>query len=190
MPKFDRTESGYIDQQIKKTLSLPQIGEVVKTREHTQSDDTNNFECDVLIRGEIQQRRRALVAAPAAGIVVPPKKGDLVLVNFIDGDGERPIVTNVLYTAQSRPPLAKSGDIRVKRGDLYVEAESEGNYARISKKSKDDADPDVNIEIDDSGSGRELFLRDSSGAGIELRGNGEVHIFGEVKQHTTQTIDK
>src|SRR6056297_1067234 len=135
MPQFERTEAGYLKQRINDLITLPQVGEIVKVREHTSSDDNNNFECDVLLRGEEQQRRGALLATGGRDSMYVPSLGDIVLVNFIDGAGEAPVITNVLYTNEKRPPLAEEGMIRERRGNLYFEADPDGNWMRISQKT-------------------------------------------------------
>lgn len=49
------------------------------------------------------------VAQPTAGsgmgMLALPRVGHEVLVEFLDGDPDRPLVTGVLYNAESRPPL-------------------------------------------------------------------------------------
>jgi len=34
-----------------------------------------------------------------------------------------------------------------------------------------------------------VAMADKQGHGIEAQNNGEVHIYGEVKQHTSSTLD-
>jgi len=166
MPQFERTEAGYLKQRINDLITLPQVGEIVKVREHTSSDDNNNFECDVLLRGEEQQRRGALLATGGRDSMYVPSLGDIVLVNFIDGAGEAPVITNVLYTNEKRPPLAEEGMIRERRGNLYFEADPDGNWMRISQKTNDDdsgSDANARVEIDDSGSDPVININTSGG---------------------------
>lgn len=178
MPQFDRTEAGYMEQRIKDLLRMPQVGEIVKVREHTAEDDDTNFECDVLIRGEDQQRRGALLATPGRDALYVPREGDIVLVNFLDGNGESPVVTNVLYTNEKRPPLGTEGTIRQKRGNLYYEADPDGNWMRLSQKSNDDdsgSDANARVEIDDSGANPTINI-ETNGADININVSG-----GQVK---------
>jgi len=166
MPQFERTEAGYLKQRINDLITLPQVGEIVKVREHTSSDDNNNFECDVLLRGEEQQRRGALLATGGRDSMYVPSLGDIVLVNFIDGAGEAPVITNVLYTNEKRPPLAEEGMIRERRGNLYFEADPNGDWMRISQKTNDDdsgSDANARVEIDDSGSDPIININTSGG---------------------------
>ncbi|AGM11354.1 baseplate V-like protein [Halogranum tailed virus 1] len=178
MPQFERTESSYLEQRIRDQIRLPQVGEIVKVREHTTTDDDNNFECDVLLRGEEQQRRGALVATPGRDSMHIPSVGDIVLVNFIDGTGEAPVITNVLYTNEKRPPLAQEGMVRQRKGNLYYEAHPDGDWMRISQKSNDDdsgSAANARIEIDDSGANPVVNI-ETNGADININVSG-----GQVK---------
>jgi len=163
---FDKTESSYIEEKFIEAELKPQIGQVVKVREHASPTDFNNFECDVLIRGKTQQRRGVLVATPAAGTIYIPRVGDTVLVQTIAGRGERAVITHVLHTAQTRAPLGEEGIIRQRKGNLYYEVHPEGNWIRMAYKSADDAvggSADARIEIDDTGSDPIINITTSSG---------------------------
>jgi len=172
MTEFDRTEAKYIEQVIEQSVQMPQIGIVQSVEEHTSDDDFSNFEVNVLLRDEVQERRNVPVAAPGAGMVHVPKKEDMVMIHFLDehGSGEFPIVTQVLYNDQDRAPLAEAGTIRYNRGDLYIEMHPDGDWARVSFKPEgDDATPKGGFEISEDGS---FKIGDGSGYGIVSDGNG------------------
>jgi len=163
---FDKTESSYIEEKFVEAELKPQIGQVVKVREHASPTDFNNFECDVLVRGKTQQRRGVLLATPAAETVYVPRVGDTVLVQTIAGRGERAVITHVLHTAQTRAPLGEEGIIRQKKGNLYYEVHPDGDWIRMAYKNSDDAvggSADARIEIDDTGSDPVINITTSGG---------------------------
>jgi len=163
---FDKTESSYIEEKFVEAELKPQIGQVVKVREHASPTDFNNFECDVLVRGKTQQRRGVLLATPAAETVYVPRVGDTVLVQTIAGRGERAVITHVLHTAQTRAPLGEEGIIRQKKGNLYYEVHPDGDWIRMAYKNADDAvgdSADARIEIDDTGSDPVINITTSGG---------------------------
>lgn len=153
MTEFDRTERKYIEQIIDRAVSMPQIGVVEEVTEHTSTSDLSNFEATVKLRDEQQSRRDVPIATSSSGILHVPEVGDMVIVSFLDenGNSEFPVITGTVYTDQDRAPLGEAGIFRVTKGNLYLELEADGSTGRISKKSADDAAPDAKVEIDSGG---------------------------------------
>ena len=179
MSIFDRTESSYIEEKIKEAEMQPQIGEVVSVNEHTATDDSTNFECDVLIRGKTQQRRGVLLATTSAGSVYVPSKGDTVLVQTIFGRGQRAVITHVLHTVQDRAPLGQEGIIRQRKGNMYYEVHPDGDFIRLAYKNADDAEgsqSEARVEIDDTGSNPKINITTSSGDINVTSTNGTVKL--------------
>jgi uncharacterized protein involved in type VI secretion and phage assembly len=78
---------------------------------HTSADDDNNYEVDVRLKHENLTLRRVPVAAGHPGQAATPAAGDLVLIEFVDADVNRPLVTGRFYSAGQRPPLYFGGDL-------------------------------------------------------------------------------
>lgn len=152
---LELTERGRILKLVRGELSFPRVGRVRTVWTHTDPADSSNHEVDVAIPpGEpLEEPRRIPVLQPATDGVYVPKQGDLVRVSYLDGDGDRPIVDGVVYgdADEDRAPLAEEGDIRLFRGDFGVELAGDGSFARLTKRSDGNADPDLVVEIDDSG---------------------------------------
>lgn len=152
MTRFDRTESKYIEKKINEHVTLPTVGEVVDIDAHTNHDDYDNFECDVVLRGEERQRRAVMLSSTRNGTISVPSIGDTVIVSFLEGDRTRPVITGTLYTDQTRPPLGEPGVYRQKHGsNLYFEADADGSWMRFAHKNDDDGTPNSKIEIDEDG---------------------------------------
>lgn len=167
MSAEEPTREGRIRRVINEEVQLAQTGNVTKVYEHTQSDDQWNFHVDVRIDDDTHPRK-VPVAVPAPLMIAPPRSvdhedgPDQVLVQYLDdAEDPRPIVTHILYNNKDRPPLGSEGIVRLRRGDLYLELHDKGNWARLSKKSADDATPDLVIEMDDTGT---IKLGDPNGS--------------------------
>jgi uncharacterized Zn-binding protein involved in type VI secretion len=152
---LEANERGRILNIVRGELSFSKIGRVRTVWTHTEPDDNSNHEVDVAIPpGEpLQEPRRIPVIQPTIGGVYVPKEGDLVRISYLDGDGDRPIVDGVVYgdADEDRAPLAEEGDIRLFRDDLGVELAGDGTHARLTKRTDGASDPDLVVEIDDTG---------------------------------------
>ena len=149
------TERGRIQALIDNAIALPRIGRVTAVRTHTDTSDTSNHEVDVAVPpgDPVQEFRTVPILQPTGASVALPQEGDLVRVNFLDGDGDRPIVDGVVYADadRDRAPLADAGDVRVSRGDLYAELAGDGSVARLAKKPGDLDTPTATVSIDAQG---------------------------------------
>ncbi len=86
-----------------RTLALGDVAEVTSVYPHAEGD-TNNYECDVELRESRLSLRKVPICTPHIGMVSAPRVGDLVLLNFVAGDVNRPIVVGRLYSNVANPP--------------------------------------------------------------------------------------
>lgn len=86
-----------------RTLKLADLGVVTSVFPHAEGD-TNNHECNVKLRHTELELRKVPIATPHVGLVSAPRVGDLVLVSYVGGDPNRPIVTGRLYSNEANPP--------------------------------------------------------------------------------------
>jgi phage baseplate assembly protein V len=98
-------------------------------------------------------------AGDAQGIFFRPEVGDEVVVDFLNGDREQPVVLGGLWSAAGPPPttLAEQATIRTRSGHTVV---------------FDDAPGGECIEITSRG-GRSILLSDEAGAGRIEISNGD-----------------
>lgn len=186
MGKFDKTESAHVERKIKEEVQELQFGKVVKVFEHTATDDDSNFEVNVILRDEDKERRRLPIMTARKGEIAPPETGDNVIVGFLDGEGEAPIVLGNLYDIENRPPLGRAGMYRLKRGSLYLEAHEDGDWARLSKKSADDGTPTTKVEIDDSGANPVVNIETDGDINISAGGDVVIDEGGTAKKVLTE----
>jgi len=87
------------------------LGVVTAVHAHTGADDSNNHEADVKLRHLELELTRVPIAVPHVGVAAPPRVGDLVLVQFIDGDLSQPVLTGRFYHADEPPPIHQEDDV-------------------------------------------------------------------------------
>ena len=94
-------------------LRLGDIGIVTTVYAHAEDSDDHNYECNVKLRESDLELRKVPMATPHAGMVSAPQVDDLVLVSYVGGDPERPIVVGRLYSDARRPPVHAENEWRV-----------------------------------------------------------------------------
>jgi phage baseplate assembly protein gpV len=134
------------------------LGVVTEIFAHEAENDENNYEVNVRLKHEDLELRRVPIAVAHIGIAVPPRVGDLVLVQFIHGDLNQPVVTGRFYHADDRPPLHKADDIlfehRVPGGKLsHLRFASDGTIYIQSDvtKPEDNSEATASIKIEPNG---------------------------------------
>lgn len=86
-------------------LRLGDLAVVTSAFPHTDEEDAHNHECNVKLRESDLELRKVPIASPHLGMVSAPQVGDLVLVTYVGGDPQRPIVVGRLHTDKARPPI-------------------------------------------------------------------------------------
>lgn len=134
------------------------LGVVTAIFPHEAEDDENNYEVSVRLKYEGLELLRVPVTAGHAGMATPLKVGDLVLVQFVNGDLNQPVVTGYFYHADNRPPLHKADEIlfehRVSDGTfnhLRFAADGTIYLQRDVKKLEDNSEAKAGIKIDPDG---------------------------------------
>jgi hypothetical protein len=157
-------------------------------------EEISNHEATVTMRGRSRQYNRIPIHTDHNGSIYVPEIGDVVEVSFIKGKQAFPFISSVVYTDDTRAPLARPGHFRRQFGepgdgqdDLFFEAEpadhSKGRAEtlRLALKQAGLDDPKARIEVDKSGS--DTILRITRGEaeqgntdmGLELNlGTGEL----------------
>ncbi len=76
---------------------------------HTDDSDKDNYACTVALRDSGLVLKQVPVATSRLGVASIPAVGDLVLVQFIGGDINAPVITGSLYNDEDRPPTNQDG---------------------------------------------------------------------------------
>jgi type VI secretion system secreted protein VgrG len=107
------------------------------------------------------------------GAIHTPRIGQEVIVDFIDGDIDRPLITGSVYNAEQTPPWTLPDN---------------KNYSGIRSRSTKDADNDSlnEIRLDDTKGAEMFFLQAQKDMNIQVKHDRQEHVGNE--QHLT--VDK
>jgi len=99
-----------VEAEIKK-MHIAEIGVVTSIFPHSSDSDKDNYECNVKLKYKDFELRKVPVATQHIGLANTPNIGDLVLVSFVNGDINSPVVVGRLYTDEDRPPVNKEEEV-------------------------------------------------------------------------------
>jgi len=99
-----------VENEVRK-LYIAEIGVVTSVFPHSSDSDKNNYECNVSLKYGDLELRKVPVATQHIGLANVPHVGDLVLITFIKGNINAPVIVGRLYTDEDRPPLSKEEEI-------------------------------------------------------------------------------
>jgi uncharacterized protein involved in type VI secretion and phage assembly len=157
-----------IVQQELTQVRTAELATVQDIHPHASSSDTDNYACTVVLRDSQIVLKHVPVATGRIGVASIPAVGELVLVQFLGGDVNAPVITGRLYNDQDRPPENDDGKavlhLPLGAGDsdaVHIELES-GNARKLVLKL---------------GSGLELTLQDDDPAvKVDVGGNAKVSV--------------
>jgi uncharacterized protein involved in type VI secretion and phage assembly len=138
---------------------------------HAGGSDADNYACSVRLRDSGLVLRRVPVATQRIGTVSIPAVGELVMVQFVGGDINAPILTGRLYDDEDRPPVNDNGQLVM---HLPLGA---------------GADDAVHFELH-SGERREVVLTLGKGLALSLRDDDPVVELSVDGGRATVTIDR
>ena len=136
--------------------------------------DGNNHQVDVRLRGSGVELKRAPVTVQRYGMSALPRVGDLVLVIFLGGNLNAPMVIGCVYDENTQPPEAAPGELVYQIPDdggerhLHVELPSGMSYT-----VDDEA-------ISVTAGGTEVLLEKDGNVQIKAAGNIELKADGDV----------
>jgi phage baseplate assembly protein gpV len=87
------------------------LGVVSAVFANEDSKSNSNYEINVRLKHEDLELKKVPVAVSHVGFVAPPRAGELVLVQFINGDLNQPVITGRFYTDDALAPLFKENEI-------------------------------------------------------------------------------
>ena len=134
-----------------------EIGEVTAALPHASEGDKNNFQCSVKLKnrktadGSDFELRKVPVATTHIGMASIPNVGDLVLVQFIGGDLNAPVITGRLYNDADTPPVSDKNQVVLDRVESIKITLNGGTTIEVDK--------DGNVKIEAKG---DIILNDGS----------------------------
>lgn len=132
------------EQEVRRIYTT-ELGIVTAIFPHEAENDKNNYQCSVKLKHKKQpdggdfELRQVPVATPHLGQANIPNMDDLVLITFVGGDLNAPIIIGRLYNDQDQPPLSKEKEFLLQHGleaggSLKIDAE--GTLTLTSKDQK------------------------------------------------------
>jgi hypothetical protein len=159
---------------------------VTTTFPHEADDDQNNYEVNVRLKHEELELRRVPVVTTHVGTVAPPRVGDLVLVSFVDGDVNHPVIVGRFYAEGHLPPLHRDDEVliehRVSDGtfnQLRFAADGSVFLQRDVTNREDNSEAKTTIHID--GSSGDLRIAAGGSIVVTLRHDAEIQITADGK---------
>ena len=187
------------------TQLTTELGMVTAVFPHADEGDTDNYQCSVILKNRMTvdntpiEFSRVPVATPYMGLACIPNVDDLVIVNFISGDINAPVITGRLYNDQDRPPANQEGEFMLKHtlkeggtlkidteGTVSITSKNEENVLMVNDEKATISNDKVAIEIDFSG---EKITIKSTGD-IELAAEGNLTMSGNEVSITSQAAMK
>jgi uncharacterized protein involved in type VI secretion and phage assembly len=89
----------------------PELGTVSQVYARAGDDSKDNHQVNVKLRSSGLELQRVPVLVGRLGLSALPNQDDLVLVEFVDGDLNAPVVVGCLYDDQAHPPVAQLHDV-------------------------------------------------------------------------------
>lgn len=127
------------------SLRLGEVGVVSAIFPHAKGDNAN-YECSLKLRDSGLELTQVPMCTPHIGMASTPRVGDLVLVTYINGDSNNPVVIGRLHSDKAPPPdhaegawhvespyqgqtsltLAADGAVQVKAGKTTLTLKHDG----------------------------------------------------------------
>jgi uncharacterized protein involved in type VI secretion and phage assembly len=164
-----------------------EIGTVDKQHPHAGESDDDNYECTVVLRNSGIVLPRVPVATQRIGSASIPGVGELVLVQFVNGDLNAPVIVGRLYNEEDRPPPNSNGQsvLHVPLGgsddeSVHVEIVSGDERAIVVRlgaaMTAELRDDDPVVQVDVGGKASVAIARDGgleveSASSLKLKGS-------------------
>jgi uncharacterized protein involved in type VI secretion and phage assembly len=168
-----------------------ELATVQSQHAHSSSGDSDNYACTVVLRDSGIVLSRVPVATERIGSASIPAVGELVLVQFLNGDINSPVIVGRLYNDEDRPPPNDNGQaiLHLPSGAsdddaVHVEVHSDTRKAIVKLGSAldvtvQDDDPVVKVDVAGQASltiGKDGAIKIESQGDLELKGSSNVKI--------------
>ncbi len=124
-------------------IHTTELGIVKSVFPHSSCGDCDNYQCTVMLKnrkfadGSDFILKKVPVATPHMGFAAIPNEEDLVLINFIGGNINAPVITGRLYNDEDRPPLNNQKEVLLQHDVLAGGSLKIDHEGRVIIRSKD-----------------------------------------------------
>ena len=170
-------------------IRTAELATVQKQHSHSSSGDSDNYACTVVLRDSGIVLARVPVATERIGSASIPAVGELVLVQFLNGDINAPVIVGRLYNDADRPPPNDDGQailhLPLGASDdqaVHVELHSDTRKAIVKLGSAlaltvQDDDPVVKVDVAGQATlkiGKDGSIAIESSTDISIKGSSNV----------------
>jgi phage baseplate assembly protein gpV len=134
-----------VAEQEARKIYTTELGIVTAVFPHASKSDKDNYQCSVKLKNKKQpdgkdfELRKIPIATAHLGLVNIPNIGDLVLITFIGGDVNAPVMIGRLYNDPDQPPVNKEKEFLLQhdlKGGGSLKIDAEGVVTLTSKNEK------------------------------------------------------
>lgn len=133
------------EQEVRRIYTT-ELGVVSAVFPHAEESDKDNYQCSVILKNRKQpdgsdfELRKVPIATAHLGLANIPNVGDLVLVTFIGGNLNAPVIIGRLYNDEDQPPVNNEKEFLLQHsstegGSLKFDAEGVITVTSKDKKS-------------------------------------------------------
>jgi len=166
-------------------MRLPELGTVTRVLPRAGDDAADNHQVNVKLRTSGVELERVSVAVARLGLSALPNEGDLVLVAFVGGDLNLPVVIGCLYDDQAHPPTAQEHELVYQPPDeadsslrrLHIELKS-GAKLTLQDELATVVLGDTSIEVNKDG---DVVVKAKGKLTLQAEGDIEVSAGGDLK---------
>lgn len=170
-------------------MRTAELATIQKQHSHSSSGDSDNYACTVVLRDSGIVLARVPVATERIGSASIPAVGELVLVQFLNGDINAPVIVGRLYNDADRPPPNDDGQailhLPLGASDdqaVHVELHSDTRKAIVKLGSAlaltvQDDDPVVKVDVAGQATlkiGKDGSIAIESSTDISIKGSSNV----------------
>jgi phage baseplate assembly protein gpV len=154
---------------------------------HASQGDNDNYECDVRLKNGGSELRRVPIVTPHIGLTHVPNIGDLVLIGYIGGSVNMPVILGSLYNDDQRPPANDAGEIVYESPDPQ-----KSGLRRLYMKFPSGITLTIDDDLIKAETGSVTLQMDTKGAASLKTTNGftlDVSNSGDLKISSPGTVD-
>jgi phage baseplate assembly protein gpV len=138
-----------VAEQEAQRIYTTELGIVTAVFPHASDSDKDNYQCSVKLKNKKQpdggdfELRKVPLVTPHIGLANIPQVGELVILAFIGGDINAPIILGRLYNDEDRPPKNDK--------EQMILTQLESLTITLKSGTKVDIDKDGNVKIEAKG---------------------------------------
>lgn len=183
-----------------KKLHIMELGIVTSIFPHTGTGDKDNYECNIKLKNRDLELRKVPIATQHIGFTCVPNVGDLVLLAYVNGNINAPIVIGRLYNDENRPPVNNAGEIVFespdpeKAGVRRMFMKFPGGIALTI--TDDELKAEVGKSVVTIGTDGDITIESNANIDIKAKGNstidsgGDISLSGQnIKIQASATLD-